>query len=150
LIFGLTPATIDAWLLIVIGRALALAFRGHRNLFLEKMALRTALRRTTRRSTSKRATDCFGSPWLESGGTGAQHWSSCSRTPLYGGIAIGPAADEADVRNPDWTAVHRSIRRFASSSERWRRLTRRRTEGKVRENHGRSPLLPLLRIRTAL
>jgi hypothetical protein len=71
-----------------------------------------------------RATDCFGSPWPEAGGTGARLSCSCSRTPSCGGIATGSAADGPDVRKPDGTALHRSISRSASSSERWRRQTR--------------------------
>ena len=52
-------------LLIVIGRALALALRGHRELVLENLALRQQLTAMNARSiarTSRRATDCLGSP----------------------------------------------------------------------------------------
>ena len=115
-------------LLIVIGRALALALRGHRELVLENLALRqqlTAMKRTTKRPRLQTRDRLF---WIAlrstSGGTGARRWCSCSRTPSCGGIATGSAADGPDVRDPDRTAVHRSISRSAPSSERWRRRIR--------------------------
>lgn len=96
---------------MVIGRALALALRGHRELVLENLALRqqlTAVNRTTKRPHLLTRVACFGSPWREAGGTGAPPWCSCSRAPSCDGIATGSAADGADVRNPDRPAPYRS------------------------------------------
>jgi hypothetical protein len=113
-------------LLIVIGRALALALRGHRELVLENRALRQQLTvlRTTSRPHLATCDRLFGAAWPGSGRTGARRWCSCSRTPSCGGFGTGSAADGPDARNPARTAVHLSISRSASSSEKWRRRTR--------------------------
>jgi len=87
----------------MIGRALSLVLRGHRELVLQNLALRqqlTALKRTTKRPPLQTRDRLFGSPTPGSGRTGAQHWSLCSRTPSCGGIAIGSAAVGCDVRDP--------------------------------------------------
>jgi hypothetical protein len=114
-------------LLIVIGRALALAFRGHRELVLENLALRqqlTAVTRTTKRTHLQTGDRLFWIALAELGGTGARRWNSSSRTPSCGGIATGFAADGPEVRNPNQAAVHLSISRSAPLSKKWRRRTR--------------------------
>ena len=114
-------------LLIVIGHALALALRGHRELVLENLALRqqlTALKRTTKRPHLQTSDRLF---WIAL----ARVWRNW-RTAV---VLVQPdtvvrwhrdwlAADGPDIRNPNPTAVHPSISRSASSSERWQRRTR--------------------------
>ena len=115
-------------LLIVIGRALALALRGHRELVLENLALRQQLTATRRTTNRPHLATCDRLLWDRIGpnlaelahGVGAR---AAGHRPC-GGIGTGSAADGPDVRNPDRTAVHPSISRFVSSSERWRRRTR--------------------------
>src|SRR6266850_1369574 len=100
-------------LLIVAARALALALLGHRGIgFGEPGASAAAGGDDTHHEpphASARATDCFGSPWPESGGTGARRWCSWSPTPSFDGIAIGSAADGPNVRDPAGRpSTHRS------------------------------------------
>jgi hypothetical protein len=60
-------------LLIVLARALASAFRGHRELVFENLALAPAagdLEPLEYARPSSDCTDCFRSPWAESGRTG--------------------------------------------------------------------------------
>jgi hypothetical protein len=127
-IFAATPAHDRHMLelLILIGRALALALRGHQELVLENLALRQQLTTGHARPSahaSRRGTSCLGSPWGESGGTGARRWCSSSPTPSCAGIATGSGDDGADVRDTDRMAVpHRSADPHARP--RWRLQTR--------------------------
>jgi hypothetical protein len=62
-------------LLIVVVRALTPAFRGHRELVLENLALRqqlAALHRTTKRARLRARDRLFGLPSREAGETGAR------------------------------------------------------------------------------
>src|SRR5262245_20195366 len=89
-------------LLIAVVRALTLTLRGHRELVLENLACANSWRPcTAQRSTpgSGRSTASFGSSSREAGETGARHCWSCNRTPSFGGIASGFAADGGAARS---------------------------------------------------
>jgi hypothetical protein len=115
-------------LLIVIGRALALALRGHRELVLEHLALRqqlTMMRRTTSRphlaGVRPTVSDRLG-PNLAELAHGVGACAAGHRCAVASGLASPPI--EPTFEAPTRTAVHPLISRSASSSERWRRRIR--------------------------
>src|SRR5262245_24970276 len=115
-------------LLIVVVRGVALVLRGHRELVLENVALRqqlAAMKRDQKRvplNTGDRLS------WIAL----AQCWRNWRTalvfvqpdTVVRWHRATGFAADGLGVPSVDLRAVHRSIRRFAISFERWHSASR--------------------------
>ena len=125
-------------LLIVVGRALALALRGHRELVLENLALRQqlmAMKRDEQSPASRRVTGCFGLPcahlanwrtalvlvrpetvvgWHRTGSAGdgpdAQHLDANGRPPIT--REIRALVREMATANPLWGAprIHGELR----------------------------------------
>jgi hypothetical protein len=114
-------------LLIVLGRAVTLALRGHRELVLENLALRQQLivmNRATSRLHLQAPDRLFWIALRRLWTNWARRWSSCAPTPSWAGIGTGFVADGFGGRDGERMAGHGSVARSARSSVRWRPPTR--------------------------
>ena len=109
-------------LLIVVGRALALGLRGHRELVLENLALRQQLMAMKRANSRPRLQARDQLFWIAL----RRIWTNwrmavvlCDQRPSWAGIARGSAGDGPYAQHLERTAVRPSLERSAPSSVRW-------------------------------
>lgn len=108
-------------LLILVGRGLALAFRGHHELVLENLALRQQLLAAKRAASRPRLVASDRLFWILLVRLW-RNWRSAlvlvQPDPWCDGIATGSSAGGPDGPRPDEPTVHQSRRRSAPSSAR--------------------------------